>query len=492
MTELLDRYKLPLVILLALAIRLTALLAFPQVFAFDQTGVIHGSAAYDEYAQNLLATGVYGRIEVLPTAAQVTRSPDYALTGIRDLFTPHYRPDAAIPPLYSYALAGVYSLFGRGYLQVGLFHSLLDCLSIAMIYHIGKRLFPLGDWVGALAGLFYAGYPYLIFQNLTLIDTPFFMFWLNAFVLLMVLLRGRERFDLGTLGWAVLGGLVLGFSVLTRPITPPLALLVALWFLFRRSLGQTILRLLPVALLSAAVLAPWILRNYQVFHAFVPMTTTSGANFWQGNSPYTIPYFRAGYDVQWTAPDLTTEDLNSREADAERFAQAFQWLRDNPGKIPELLWVKFWVYWSVDVTPRLNPTEGQLPRVNYQGDVISSDDDGALALGGLPPGDPVGLYSSTLFDQIGRTVHRFYWGGLLLLALIGLWRSRWLWREVSLLWFVQLSMTLVYLVFHPSTRYRVPTDPLLFLFSAYTLVALAMWWRNRRRDRPPEVQWETW
>jgi hypothetical protein len=214
------------------------------------------------------------------------------------------------------------------------------------------------------------------------------------------------------------------------------------------------------------------------------MTTTSGANFWQGNSEYTVRYFRAGYDVQWTAPELTTEDRNSREADAERFALALGWLRDNPDKIPELLWVKLLVYWSIDITPRLNPVEGVLPRLDYEGNVIpEAGDDGDLALGGLPPGDPVGAYSSTLFDVIGRTLHRFYWGALLLLGLAGIaltWRQ---WREVSLLWFVQISMTAVYLIFHPSTRYRVPTDPMWFLFSAYALVWLWGWWDEKRRAR---------
>src|SRR5690606_16329359 len=90
------------VLILSVAIRLAALFLFPNVFAFEQTGAIHGSQAYDEYAQNLLTTGVYGRV-----------------AGV---------PDAAIPPLYSYALAVVYGLFGRGYWQVGLFHTLLDIL----------------------------------------------------------------------------------------------------------------------------------------------------------------------------------------------------------------------------------------------------------------------------------------------------------------------------------------------------------------------------
>ncbi|MAS36912.1 MAG: hypothetical protein CL610_23110 [Anaerolineaceae bacterium] len=457
-------YKLPIVLALAVLVRLAVLLAFPGVFAFDQTGAVHGSDAYDAYAQNLLASGVYGR-----TLGE---------------------PDAAIPPLYSYALAGVYGLFGRGYMQVGLFHTLLDVCSILMLFHIGKRLMPQGEWVGALAGFLYAFYPYLIFQNLTLIDTPFFMFLLHAFVLLMVLLRERASLDRGTWGLALLGGLVLGLSVLSRPITPPLAVLVAVWFLFRLNLWQTILRLLPVAVMSALVLAPWIVRNYQVFDAFVPMTTTSGANFWQGNSEYTVRYFRAGYDVQWTAPELTTEDLSSREADAERFALALQWLRENPDKIPELLWVKFLVYWSIDITPRLNPVEGQLPRLDYQGNVIPEEGDaGELELGGLPPGDPVGAYSTPLFDQIGRTIHRLYWGPLLLLGLAGVVLTLRRWRDVSLLWFVQVSMTLVYLMFHPSTRYRVPTDPLWFLFSAYALVWLWHWGQayltQRRKGAKP-------
>ncbi|MCB9453821.1 MAG: glycosyltransferase family 39 protein [Anaerolineaceae bacterium] len=487
MTKTVFTRKLLFVLLIAVVVRLGVLLAFPGVFAFDQTGAIHGSDAYDAYAQNLLDTGVYGR-------------------------TPGV-PDASIPPLYSYALAGVYGLLGRGYMQVGLFHILLDVLSITMLYHLSKRLLPStesngdvgahggapntgrlstfwasfrtlqpdGATVGLLAGLCYALYPYLIFQNLTLIDTPFFMTLLYAFLLCMVLLRERERLDRGAWLLAGLGGLVLGFSMLVRPITPPLALAVALWFLFRRGLVTSILRLLPVALVSAAVLLPWIIRNYDVFGAFVPMTTTSGANFWQGNSEYTVRYFRAGYDVQWTAPELTTEDPYSREADAERFALAFQFLRENPDKIPELLWVKFLVYWSIDITPRLNPVDGQLPRLDYQGKPLEeAGADGELALGGLPPGDPVGAYSSTLFDQIGRTVHRFYWGGLFLIGFVGLVLTARYWREVSLLWLTQISMTLVYIAFHPSTRYRVPTDPVWFVFSAYALLWLWHYMMQRR------------
>ena len=70
-------------------------------------------------------------------------------------------------------------------------------------------------------------------------------------------------------------------------------------------------------------------------------------------------------------------------------------------------------------------------------------------------------------------------GRELVLALIGFVASFRLWREVSLLWFLQLVMTALYMVFHSSTRYRVPTDPALFLFSGAALV----WLVNRMRAR---------
>ena len=449
-------HKLALVVLLCIVVRVAALAALPGIFDFVSTGVVHGSSSYDNYAQNLLATGVYG-------------------------LTPG-TPDAMIPPLYSVMLWIVYSIFGRGYWQVGLFNTLLDAASIVMLYHIAKQLLPRGEWVGALAGMMYAFYPYLIFQNLTVIDTPLFIFWLHAFVLLMIMLRERPLLDKHTWLISVLGGGVLGFSLLARPVLSFFAISVALWFLFRLSFKQTVLRLLPVALVGALILLPWVIRNYHVFNGFVPLTTTSGSNFWQGNSPYVIPYLSAGYDVQWTSPDVQMEGLNPREADAERFTLALQFLRENPQLIPELVWVKFLTHWSIDITPRLNPGEGDAPRPDYQGTAqTGTDESGSLTLD-VPPGDPVTLYNSGAFG-IAREIHRWYFGALLILALVGIVLTVKQWREVSLLWFVQISMTITYIVFHPSTRYRVPSDPLLFLFSAYTLIWL---WERIAQARQPQ------
>lgn len=444
------RYPLLSLLLLTLSVRLAALIVLQPMLDFTQAGAdIHGSEAYDAYALNLLATGVYGRE-----------------AGV---------PDAMIPPLYSCALAAVYGLFGRGYWQVGLFHTLLDLASVALLYGIARRLFhgERGRWIGLLGGAFTAGYPYLVFQNLTLIDTGFWMLLLHGFVYCMIRLRdgaGREVW-----GWALLAGLALGAGTLTRPVTPPLALLLALWFLFRLPLWPSVARLLPVALVSAAVVAVWIARNWFTLGAFIPMTTTSGANFWQGNSEWTIPVFQAGYDVQWTAPEGIDPTLDARAADAQRFARAFDYLRANSQDIPRLLWTKFIVHWNPQITPLRNPLPNERWRLEGGQLVVFQAEE---SITGVTSANV--SYNASLLDTVGRPLHLLYFGGLLLLAILSLPLTAPLWRDVSLLWFVQLSMTIMYVAFHPSTRYRSPSDPLLFLMSAATLALLWERWRARR------------
>ncbi|MGV2437972.1 MAG UNVERIFIED_CONTAM: hypothetical protein LVT10_26375 [Anaerolineae bacterium] len=44
------------------------LFSLPQIFRFEQTGAVHGSDAYDAYAQNLLTSGIYGRVNGVPDA----------------------------------------------------------------------------------------------------------------------------------------------------------------------------------------------------------------------------------------------------------------------------------------------------------------------------------------------------------------------------------------------------------------------------------------
>lgn len=430
------------------------MLLFPSVFAWEQSGAIHGSDAYDKLAQNLLQTGVYG-------------------------FTPGI-PDAAIPPLYSYVVAGVYALFGRASFPLAIVHILFDLMCIGMLYTVTGRLFPPTPdskipyvrYLPALSGLFYAVYPYLIFQNLTLIDTPLFMVFLYGFILALVSLR--EKF-----GWSavIFGGICLGLGVLSRPIIAPLGIFGAVWFMFRLPLIETVKRLAPVAGIGVLLVLPWQVHTYQLHKAVIPIANNGGMNFWFGNSRYTIPFLWSGYHPQWATPDSVI-DRDSRIANNQYMAESTEFLRTHPEKIPELLWVKFLAHWSIDVYPSRNPVIGSTPVIDNQGRLV-------FEVAGLPVNDPVAAYAQPLFDRFGRVIHILYFGGLLSLALIGLWLTRRDWRTVALVWFVQVNMTLVYVLIIPATRYRVPSDPLLFIFSGVALLWIAGWFRKRISRLPP-------
>jgi 4-amino-4-deoxy-L-arabinose transferase-like glycosyltransferase len=459
--EYLSRHKLAVILSIAIVARLAFLFIFGQsIFFYEQTGLIHGSTAYDDYALNLLETGVYGRE-----------------AGI---------PDANIAPLYSYAVAIIYKLFGRGGLQIGLFHILLDSITIALVYDISRRLFravfevprPEGEgfrerekqseWIGFGAGLFTALYPYLIFQNLTLIDTPFFMTLMYIFIWLMILLRERESYDKQTLFLAIIAGLILGMATLVRALLPLFAILTALWFLFRLPLFQTILRLLPVAIISILVLLPWMFRSYDIYDNFVALALNTGDNIWQGNNPMTVPLFNAGYDAQWSDPPPNSVRGNPYLNNQILTQAGLDYLQNNLEAIPELLWVKFLTYWSIEITPIRNRLSRQSFALDENGNLLILDDPEA----DIQDVDTMAQYDSGLLDTVARPIHILYFGGLLLLAIAGFVLSIRQWRELSLLIFLQISMMLMYMLFHPSTRYRVPTDPLLFAFSAYALLIL--------------------
>ncbi|MEO1166459.1 MAG: glycosyltransferase family 39 protein, partial [Chloroflexota bacterium] len=409
-------HALKIILLIAVILRLCMLFVFSDIFNFVESEAIHGSDAYDVYATNLLETGVYGRT-----------------SGV---------PDALIPPMYSYVLAGVYAIFGRGFLQVGLFHILLDIGTMLLLYEIARRLFSGANiqedadgtflgietnrWVGLLAVLMMACYPYLIFQNLTLIDTPFWMLMLHLFVWLMILLRDEPT---GQRVWwlAIATGLALGIATMARSITPPLALLGALWFTFRLSWWESFKRLLPVAIISVLCVVPWIARNYIVFDTFIPMSTTSGSNLYQGNNEFVVPLMEAGYDVQWTAPDpaLLEGAETQREQDAIRTELVVQYWQDNPDELLPLFWTKFLVQWSVEITPRLNPQFGETFALDDDGQLIVNRGDESIE--GVNEANVA--YNGGLIDTVGRPVHIFYFGSLLFLALMGFLLSLRYWRE---------------------------------------------------------------
>ena len=411
---------LGVIVLLAVAGRLAFIALFSDTLSLQTSG-------YDTYAVNVMEGRGY------------TRFDD------RD-------GDSDLPPLYPFFLVGVYEVFGRDPVAVALVQIGLDVLTVLLIYWVGRRV--AGERVGLLAAALYGLYPYLLYQNLTLNDTGLFILLLAAGIALAY--RARDRRDWR--GAALLGALF-GLAALTKAFVLLMLPLLALWWWRQIGLRAAIRLALAAGVAAALVLAPWMIRNIRLHDAFVLISTNGGSNLHQGNNPCVADYLARGWDAQWVnCIELAPDTLTEVESDRWHRQQALDYLRENPGDWPRLFWTKLWVLWSPAIMPY------DLPPDPYLID------------------DAVLQYHSTAFEA-ARVVHLATFGPLLLLGVAGLWSA---WRRglsIGPLVIVFVTITVTYLIFHPSTRYRSPADPFVFILSAYAITSLWDRIKTRRAER---------
>jgi 4-amino-4-deoxy-L-arabinose transferase-like glycosyltransferase len=445
---------------LAVILLVTVLGRVAFILLFDHTLSLQTSG-YDTYAVNVIEGRGYTRFD--------DRSGD-----------------SDLPPLYPFFLIGVYQTLGRDPIAVAAVQIGLDVLTVLLLFWIGRRVageieggvqnasgsvprpglpHPRSvsspcmervqaerseaggkvnaSAVGLLAAAFYGVYPYLLYQNLTLNDTCLFIFLLTAGI--AAAYRAR---DTRGLGWAVALGIAFGLGALTKTLVVLVLPLLALWWWWALGLRRAIALSAASGVALALVIAPWAVRNTRLHGELVLISTNAGSNLHQGNNACVADYLSRGWDAQWVnCIERAPADLSETEADRWHRQQALTYLREHPDAWPRLFWTKFWVLWSPVIMPY------DLPPDPYLVD------------------DAVLQFESTAF-QVARVIHALYFTPLLALGIVGLWLS---WRDRREVWplvAVFVAITITYLIFHPSTRYRSPADPFVFILAAYALVRL--------------------
>ena len=400
---------------LAAILLVTVLGRVAFILLFDHTLSLQTSG-YDTYAVNLIEGRGYTRFD--------DRSGD-----------------SDLPPLYPFFLAGVYEVLGRDPIAVAVVQIGLDALTVLLLFWIGRRV--AGEAVGLLAAAFYGAYPYLLYQNLTLNDTGVFIFLLAAGIAAAYKARDTRNWR-----WAAALGVAFGLGALTKTLIVLVLPLLALWWWHALGLRRAVILGAASGIALALVIAPWAVRNTRLHGELVLISTNGGSNLHQGNNPCVADYLARGWDAQWVrCIELAPPELSETEADRWHREQALTYLREHPGEWPRLFWTKLWVLWSPVIMPY------DLPPDPYLVD------------------DAVLQFESTAF-QAARVIHAIYFTPLLILGLAGLilgWRDR---REIAPLVAVFAAITIAYLIFHPSTRYRSPADPFVFVLAGYALLRL--------------------
>jgi 4-amino-4-deoxy-L-arabinose transferase-like glycosyltransferase len=177
------------------------------------------------------------------------------------------------PPGYPVVLAGVYWLTSSRSPGVGrLAGALLGTLSVGLIGLVARRLW--GRRVAVLALGIAAIAPPLIIFSTALISEALFVPLVLAAVLAALHARGSPR----PYRWAIATGVLTGLAALTR--TNGAILLIPFLCAFApvgawrraRAWGPP----LAVVVAAALTIAPWTIRNWAVFRAFIPVSDETG------------------------------------------------------------------------------------------------------------------------------------------------------------------------------------------------------------------------
>ncbi|MDF2522771.1 MAG: hypothetical protein K0R31_412 [Clostridiales bacterium] len=190
------------------------------------------------------------------------------------------------PPVYPLFLAFVYKTFGYSFFTVYLIQSLLGTINTLLIYLIGKQVF--GKQIGNLsAGLSLLYWPLTLYSGILLSEVVFLFFLLTGIYLF---LKGLENHKIVNFA---LCGLALALSTLTRSINLLFLALVPVVYLLMnlRSYKSVIKNILVFITVFCLTLAPWVIRNYIMYKAFIPVDTVGGLNLYIGNNDRAEGYF---------------------------------------------------------------------------------------------------------------------------------------------------------------------------------------------------------
>jgi 4-amino-4-deoxy-L-arabinose transferase-like glycosyltransferase len=241
-------------------------------------------------------------------------------------------PTAVLPPVYAYLLAGIFKIFGietaTSIIAALSLNSVFSALTCIPVFLLAREAF--GDRVAKWAGWGWAFSPYGIYYgadwawSTCLVTLE--LAWLFFFA--WRLERNCRRGD-----WLLYGALC-GVAALTEPVTLAVLPLLGLWTLYRRyRLGLPWkMQTLAAAAAGIAVLSPWIMRNYEVFHHFIPVRSGFGLEIYIGNNGYSTRWVNSSLHPNHNDAELTEYEQDGEVAYMEhKRRQAMNYIRAHPG-----------------------------------------------------------------------------------------------------------------------------------------------------------------
>jgi 4-amino-4-deoxy-L-arabinose transferase-like glycosyltransferase len=257
-------------------------------------------------------------------------------------------PTAALPPLYPLIVGGVFKLFGiyskASALILLATQSITSAITCIPIFFIARRVFGLR--IARISGWVWAFFPYAIAISAGTIWSTSLSALMFALLLWLVLHLADGNATWGAwIDLGILGGLI----GLNNPTILPLlcALVIWIWFRLRARDRGCIPQAATATLIALLCIAPWVLRNYEVFGRFIPMRSNLGLHLRVGNTLDTGEYWHADLDPPHSPREMS-EMLQTGEIAYmdHKKEQAFAFIHAHPGVYAYLVFKRFADFWT--------------------------------------------------------------------------------------------------------------------------------------------------
>jgi 4-amino-4-deoxy-L-arabinose transferase-like glycosyltransferase len=182
-------------------------------------------------------------------------------------------------PLYQYFLAGVFAISGFSFKLFFPLQALFGGVTCGLLGLIAGETFK-RPGAALLAGMAGVIHPVLVnAASQPYNEDVFFFLFIAAIWAFFLWFRTRE------IKWAVACGVMVGLCTLTRESgIPLLAAMGAIGILSTPRDFKAWVACGTIALCAVAVVAPWTIRNYIRFHAFIPVAAIVGEDLATGNN----------------------------------------------------------------------------------------------------------------------------------------------------------------------------------------------------------------
>jgi len=364
------------------------------------------------------------------------------------------------PPLYPLFIAVIYFFTDNSILAVKLAQALLGAFICSIVFFIAQGIFK-DKRISFGAAFIYAIYPSSILVGGSLLSETLLTFLLALAI--FFILRGYARPSLKNY---LFSGIFLGLSALTRPVILAFVPFLILWLAFFSS-GNVLSRfkgVVFVILFMILTIMPWTVRNYFVFKELVPISTGGGISVYVFNNEMILATIHDPLRPLGKTP-LTDEQkkeislLSEPQRDKYLYKLGWEFAKSHPKeffKIRLIVLSQFWHLW---------PESPARYREYYSKE---------------------GAYRSPTLDKFAGT-YLLYAVKILYhlpynILFIGMFISLYIsfkkgaeFRKSLLLIFLLIAMTLLYSICGED-RYRLPTDPYVFLLG---IDGLLSFWKKK-------------